>query len=85
VSYTVQIAEDVIRQINALPAGERVKIQRRIDSLEDNPRPSGCKKLQGGGGTMRVRQGNYRILYAVDDVSQSVRITKVGDRKNVYE
>ncbi len=52
--------------------------------LSDNPRPSGVKKLCGYTSTYRVRVGDYRIVYEVDDSAQEVCLLHVADRKDVY-
>lgn len=56
----------------------------RIKSLEDNPRPSWSKKLSGRE-EYRARQGNYRILYVIEETIKIVQVTKVGHRRNIYE
>jgi mRNA interferase RelE/StbE len=57
---------------------------RRIKSLEDNPRPEWSKKLSGRE-EYRARQGNYRILYVIEDTIKVVQVTKVRHRRNIYE
>ncbi|MGH9787895.1 MAG: type II toxin-antitoxin system RelE family toxin, partial [Candidatus Acidiferrales bacterium] len=59
------------------------RVRGRIQSLVENPRPAGCKKLIGQVG-YRVRQGDYRILYEVDDAHRTVTIVKVRHRRDVY-
>jgi mRNA interferase RelE/StbE len=56
----------------------------RINALATDPRPVGSEKLEGDGNKYRVRQGNYRIVYSIDDRNKIVVITKIGDRKDVY-
>ncbi len=56
---------------------------RKIQSLADDPRPSGCKKLSGNT-LYRIRQGNFRIVYEVLDKKLVVTVIKVGDRKEIY-
>lgn len=63
---------------------DRERITSRIESLAENPRPFGAKKLQGFEDTYRVRQGDYRIVYDVDDRSATVVVLKISDRKDVY-
>jgi mRNA interferase RelE/StbE len=52
--------------------------------LSAEPRPPGCEKLSGHADRYRVRQGDYRIVYAVDDIAQVVLVVKVGHRREVY-
>lgn len=62
---------------------DRQRIAQRISSLADNPRPPGCQKLSGRE-RYRIRQGNYRILYTIEDSQLVVFIIRVGHRKEVY-
>lgn len=55
----------------------------RIKSLGDNPRPTWSKKLSGRE-EYRARQGNYRILYIIEDQIRIIQVTKVGHRRNIY-
>ncbi|MGO8751580.1 MAG: type II toxin-antitoxin system RelE family toxin [Thermoguttaceae bacterium] len=59
-------------------------IDRTITALKTNPRPNGYKKLSNNT-TYRVRDGNYRILYEIDEESKVILITRVQDRKEVYK
>ena len=67
-----------------VPKKERQRLVRRINALGDEPRPRGCQKLAADGERYRVRQGNYRIVYSIDDADLSVEIVKIGHRKAVY-
>lgn len=62
----------------------RIRIVERIQSLASNPRGAGCEKLAGFADRYRVRQGNYRIVYTIDDERREVTIQKVGHRREVY-
>jgi len=62
---------------------DRQRIAQRISSLADNPRPPGCQKLSGRE-RYRIRQGNYRILYTIEDSQLVVFIIRVVHRKEVY-
>jgi mRNA interferase RelE/StbE len=82
--YNVQILPSVIRKdLAKIPKVDAQKIMGRIKSLEDNPRPAWSKKLSGRE-EYRARQGNYRILYVIEDVVKIVQVTKVGHRRNIY-
>ncbi|MBI2846866.1 MAG: type II toxin-antitoxin system RelE/ParE family toxin [Chloroflexi bacterium] len=69
--------------MNKLPAAVHTRISRRILSLEDNPRPRGTKKLSGRE-EYRLRVGDYRILYGVDDKNSVITVFAVGHRREVY-
>jgi mRNA interferase RelE/StbE len=63
---------------------DRQRIVARIRVLSSDPRPPGCEKLAGRTDRYRVRQGRYRIVYAIDDAQNVVTVFRVGDRKEVY-
>lgn len=63
---------------------DRDRIVKRIQALVENPRPSGCEKLEGADYMYRVRQGDYRIVYDIDDDAATIVILKVRHRKDVY-
>jgi len=69
--------------MRSLPKPDIQRIAQRMQLLADNPRPSGCKKLTAQKG-YRIRQGDYRILYAIDDRERVVEIVKIGHRREVY-
>jgi len=61
------------------------RIQAAIELLAGNPRPPGAKKLVGGGGEWRVRTGNYRVVYVIQDDVLLVLVLAVGDRRDIYK
>lgn len=82
--YSIQILPAVIRKdLDRLPKADIRKIMSRIELLGENPRPIWSKKLSGRE-EYRARQGNYRILYVIEDTVKVVQITKVGHRRNIY-
>lgn len=62
---------------------DRARIVKRIQELAQDPRPRGCEKLAGYADRFRIRQGNHRVVYHVDDLRREVMIFKIGDRKDV--
>ncbi len=82
-TYTVELETRARREYQGLPILAREQVTDAIDDLEVNPRPPGCKKLVGEDG-YRIRTGDYRILYAVDDRSRIVRVYRIGHRREVY-
>ena len=82
-SYRVVIASSAIKELGTLPKKDRQRIGARLESLGLDPRPPGCEKLAGQD-RYRVRQGDYRIVYSVDDRFQTVDVAKIGHRKEVY-
>jgi len=83
-SYKLLIKPSAVKEIESAPKKDRVRIINRIQGLSSDPRPPGCEKLSGHDDRYRVRQGTYRIVYSVSDVSLVVCIVKVAHRKEVY-
>ena len=82
--YKVRIKKSAAKELEAIPRkSDRRRIVTRIENLADNPRPTGCKRLSGSE-RYRIRQGPYRIVYAIEDEHLVVYVVKIGDRKNVY-
>jgi mRNA interferase RelE/StbE len=65
--------------------GSLLRIATKIDSFAEQPRPAGCKKLRGADDLWRVRVGDYRIIYAIDDTLSVVEIRVIRHRKDAYE
>jgi len=85
VSYAIRFRPRVERQLAALPANVRVRILRRIDALAEDPHPRGVEALEGDlKGRLRVRVGNYRVIYRVLHDEQAVLISSAGHRGKVY-
>lgn len=82
-SYRLELETRALKELRSLPRERRELISDVLDDLEKNPRPPGAKKLSGGDG-WRVRKGDYRVLYTVDDDSRLVRVYRVGHRREVY-
>ena len=83
-SYEVQILPKAARQIKALSVEVRQDISFTIQSLANEPRPIGVKKLSGEKDIYRVRVGNYRVLYQIIDKVLVVVVVSVGHRREVY-
>lgn len=82
-SYNVQIRRSAAKELEAVPSKDRRRIVTRIEGLRTEPRPPGCEKLSGDD-KYRIRQGNYRILYEIQDQALIVTVVRVGDRRDVY-
>ena len=81
--YSIFLKESVRKDLADVPVKELKRLIERIDSLADNPRPQGCDKLSGQE-RHRIRQGNYRIIYSIQDTELTVWVVKVGHRREVY-
>ena len=62
----------------------RLRVSRKIDALAQDPRPAGVKKLEGEADIYRVRDGNFRIIYRIEDRKLLILVLLVGDRRDVY-
>lgn len=81
--YRIEIKKSVIKELESIPTRDLSRIMERIESLADDPRPEGSKKLSGEE-KYRMRQGNYHILYAIEDDLLFIYVVKVAHRKDVY-
>lgn len=82
--YDLLIKPSAVKEIERIGRKkDRQRVTSRIQSLADDPRPPGCEKLAQQD-RYRVRQGWYRIIYAVDDQAKSVLVVNVGHRRDVY-
>lgn len=85
VTYAVRVLKRAARELAALPAKDRARVGQRIDALAANPRPPGAVALQGEPvGHLRIRVGDYRVIYEVQDAALVVEVVRVGHRREVY-
>jgi mRNA interferase RelE/StbE len=83
-SYKVEINKSIRKKdLPSIPKADVLKIVKRIESLADNPFPEGAIRLKGRE-EWRIRQGDYRILYVVDQEIVTVFVIKVGHRREIY-
>jgi len=83
-AWEVRFKPSALREFRDLPGDVQIRVGRRLDILSSDPRPPGVQKLEGGTGFYRVRVGDYRIVYAIDNPARVVFILKVGHRGDVY-
>jgi mRNA interferase RelE/StbE len=83
--YRLLIKPSAAKEVEALgQKKDRRRIVTRIASLASEPWPVGCEKLAGAEGRYRIRQGQLRVVYGVDDATRTVEVVKVGHRREVY-
>lgn len=82
--YEVLIERSAERDLKSLPTPLFHRIVSRIRALADNPRPSGCHKLVGSKNDWRIRIGDYRVVYEINDARKLVRIFRIRHRSEVY-
>lgn len=83
-TYRIEFSPAAARQLRKLDGRTQRRIQAVVELLAQEPRPTGAKKLVGGHGEWRVRTGNYRIIYEIDDGVLVVLVLAVGHRREVY-
>lgn len=83
-AYNLEVLPTAKRQLDRLPADIQRRAADAINRLCENPRPVGAIKLTGNEGLYRVRSGDYRIVYRIEDSRLLVLIVKVGHRKEIY-
>lgn len=83
--YKLAIRKSAAKELEQIAGKkDRQRIVNRIFALADDPRPPGAEKLSGTRDKYRIRQGNFRILYEIEDDILTVSVVKIGDRKDVY-
>jgi mRNA interferase RelE/StbE len=82
--YRVAFASSAEKELKKLPAQSIARLVPRLENLASDPRPSGCKKLAGGDGEWRIRVGDYRVVYTIDDAKLQVEVTRIRHRSEAY-
>lgn len=83
--YRVVLSKSAEKGLQKLPMDAIARIVLALQSLETEPRPSGCKKLKGVANLWRIRIGNYRAIYSIEDVILLIDVRLIGHRKHIYE
>jgi mRNA interferase RelE/StbE len=83
--YTLTIARQASRDLESLPADVVARLDSKILALRSDPRPAGVKKLKGEIDLWRIRVGDYRVIYSIDDRARVVDIVRVRHRSKAYD
>ncbi len=83
-TYKIEFSAAAAKALRKLPSDEVRKIGQKINRLVENPRPSGVEKLSGSEDIYRIRSGNYRVVYHIQDKILHILILKIGHRREVY-
>ena len=83
--YSIVFARSARKELGRLGEPLVSRVLRRIEALAHIPRPDGCRKLQGAANLWRIRVGDYRVLYAVDDAKQIVDVIAIRHRSDAYK
>ena len=84
VKYKIEFKKSAVKELNAIPKKNLLKIIQKIELLAEDPRPVGSIKLSGKE-QYRIRHGSYRILYSIEDNKLMLYVVKIGHRKDIYE
>lgn len=83
-SYRLVLSKPAVKALHGLPAATNTRIAGAIDGLRNDPRPPGCKKLRSNEELWRIRVGDHRVIYAIDDAVRVIDVRRIGNRKDVY-
>jgi mRNA interferase RelE/StbE len=83
--YSVELKASARKELERLPGKVIERIFPKMEALGAEPRPAGCKKLKGGQQEWRIRVGDYRVVYTVDDAKLRVSVTRIRHRSEVYD
>ncbi len=84
-TYRIELKSSALKSLRKFPKDVRKRIGDKIDSLSENPRTPGFEKLSGKHDLYRVRAGNYRIIYTIQDDMLLVLVVEIGHRREIYQ
>ena len=82
--YKIVFVRSARKELQALDRSVAGRVLKRIEALTREPRPSGCRKLEGTDNLWRIRVGDWRVVYAVDDAKSLVEVSVIRHRREVY-
>jgi mRNA interferase RelE/StbE len=83
--YAISFARSARKELEALEAKIVNRVFYKIEALSSQPRPSGCRKLVGEINLWRIRVGDYRVIYEIDDMSRRVDVVAIKHRSKAYD
>lgn len=83
-SYVIIVSKATQKQIDDLPQEIQERVDEKIQLLADAPRPNGATKLKGFKNEYRIRVGDYRVRYEIDDAKQAIEVLQCKHRRDVY-
>lgn len=84
-SYSVALKSSARKELARLSASLIERIVPKLEMLGTDPRPAGCRKLKGGDSEWRIRIGDYRVVYTIDDHEETITVSRIRHRSEVYE
>jgi mRNA interferase RelE/StbE len=82
--YSIVFARSARKELEALPEAIALRILARIESLAEDPRPRGCLKLSGSDNLWRIRVGDYRVVFSINDPDLLIDVIAVRHRRDAY-
>ena len=82
--YRITVKGSAERDLRRIDRSMISRVAKAIQALGENPRPSSCRKLSGSDSEFRVRIGDYRIIYVIDDMSRTIDVQRIRHRKDAY-
>jgi len=83
--YSIEFLRTALKELSKLPLEVQQRIADRIDELKTNPYPPSIKALKNGDGRLRLRVGDYRVIYRIEADNLVIIVIKVGHRRNIYK
>lgn len=83
-AYAVEFTARAARDLKAIARPDQIRIAKRIDGLTENPRPYGVRKLGGEEDLYRIRVGDFRVIYTIENRRLVVLVIRIGNRRDVY-
>jgi len=83
--YSVELKSSASKELERLPPNLIQRVFPKLEALGADPRPRGCKKLKGGQDVWRIRVGDYRVVYSINDEKRLVSVTRIRHRGEVYD
>jgi len=84
-TYKVELKKSANKELAKLPKPTLKKVVLKLKALGQEPRPPGCKKLKSNEELWRVRAGDYRVIYTIDDALLKIDVRKIRHRKDIYK
>ncbi|MDY7013705.1 MAG: type II toxin-antitoxin system RelE/ParE family toxin [Cyanobacteriota bacterium] len=84
IEYALRFKNSAAKEFRGLPTEIKQRIGTVLEQLRFHPRPDGVTKLKGDEDLYRIRVGDYRVVYEIDDAEKALRITRVRHRRDVY-
>jgi mRNA interferase RelE/StbE len=84
-NYAVEVKPSARKELEALPDNVLPRVVTKLEALGHTPRPAGCKKLKGYKSQWRIRVGDWRVVYIIDDSAKVASVTRIAHRREVYE